>query len=67
MHGLSSALFLVHRRSGRGMMETIWHDKASLGASRGAEVSIRTDVVVATDGALRALEEFGLEFTSARF
>ncbi|MCU1492620.1 MAG: hypothetical protein JWO62_384 [Acidimicrobiaceae bacterium] len=67
MKGFSSALFLVHRPSGRAMIEMIWHDEASLAASRGAEASVRADVVAATDGVVRALEEFGLVFTSGRY
>lgn len=67
MKGFSSALFLVHRRSGRGMIETIWHEKESLAASRARAASVRADVVAATDGVVRALEEFDLIFTSGRY
>jgi hypothetical protein len=67
MDGLSSALFLVHRRTGGAIMETLWRDQASLQASRSAAASIHSGVVAATDGIVRALEEFELSFTSASY
>jgi hypothetical protein len=67
MEGFSSAAFLVHRPSGRALIETIWHDKGSLAATRGPAAAVRADVGAATDGVVRALEEFDLVFTTGRY
>jgi hypothetical protein len=58
--GFCSALLLVHRPSGRALTETIWQDEAALIASRSTAASIRVDTIAATDGEIRALEEFQL-------
>jgi hypothetical protein len=39
---------------------------SSLGASRGTAAAIRVETVAATDGVVRAVEEYGLVATSAR-
>jgi hypothetical protein len=64
--GFCQALALVHRRSGRGIVETVWRDAAALAASRSAAAAIRADAIAATDSVIRALEEFRLEYTSVR-
>jgi hypothetical protein len=56
--GFCRALLLVHRPSGRALTETIWEDEAALIASRSLAASIRVDTIAATDGEIRALEEF---------
>jgi quinol monooxygenase YgiN len=63
--GFCSALLLVHRRSGRAMVETVWRDGAAMAASRSAAAASRADATAATGGVIRALEEFRLEFSSA--
>jgi quinol monooxygenase YgiN len=63
--GFCSALLLVHRRSGRAMVETVWRDAAAMAASRSAAAAARADAIAATGGVVRALEEFRLEFNSA--
>jgi hypothetical protein len=65
--GFCSALLLVHRRSGRGIVETTWRDGAAMAASRSAAAAARADAIAATGGVIRALEEFRLEFNSAPF
>jgi quinol monooxygenase YgiN len=65
--GFCSALLLVHRRSGRAMVETVWRDGAAMAASRSAAAAARADAIAATGGVIRALEEFRLEFNSAPF
>jgi hypothetical protein len=63
--GFCSAILLVHRRTGRALVETIWRDPDALAASRGAAAQIRADGVAAADAEIRALEEFHLAFSSA--
>jgi quinol monooxygenase YgiN len=63
--GFCSALLLVHRRSGRAMVETVWRDAEAMAASRSTAAAARADAIAATGGVVRALEEFRLEFNSA--
>jgi hypothetical protein len=63
--GFCSAMLLVHRRSGRAMVETTWRDGAAMAASRSNAAAARADTIAATGGVIRALEEFRLEFNSA--
>lgn len=62
--GFCSATALVHRRTGRAVLETVWCDAGALSASRSAAAAIRADAVAATDAEIRALEEYGLEFST---
>jgi hypothetical protein len=64
--GFCSALLLIDERTGQTISETVWRDEHALAASRSAAAAIRVDTVAATDGAVRAVEEYGLVATSAR-
>jgi hypothetical protein len=57
-------VLLVHRRTGRGLTETIWRDVDALAASRSRAAAIRADTVAATDAEIRSLEEYRLEFST---
>jgi hypothetical protein len=59
--GFCSGLLLVHRTSGRAIWEEIWREEAALISSRSPAASIRRDAMLATDGEIRALEEFQVE------
>jgi heme-degrading monooxygenase HmoA len=62
--GFCSQVLLVHRRTGRGLTETVWRDKQALAAGRSAAAAIRADTVAATDAEIRALEEYHLQFST---
>jgi quinol monooxygenase YgiN len=64
--GFCSALLLIDEQTGQTISETVWRDKQALGASRSTAAAIRVDTVAATDGVVRAVEEYGLVATSAR-
>jgi hypothetical protein len=63
--GFCSALFLVHRGTGRAMTEAIWRDADALAASRSADATARADAAAATEAAVRSLQEYRLEQTTA--
>jgi hypothetical protein len=60
-NGFCSGLLLVHRTSGRAIWEEIWREETALISSRSPSASIRRDAMLATDGEIRALEEFQVE------
>jgi hypothetical protein len=64
--GFCSALLLVDERTGHSISETVWRNPEALVASRGVAAAVRADTVAATDGVVRAVEEYGLVSTSAR-
>ncbi len=64
--GFCSALLLVNRGSGHSICETIWQDSQALAASRSAAAAIRVQLVEETSALIRAVEEYGLVFSSAR-
>jgi hypothetical protein len=64
--GFCSALLFVDWNSGHSIMETLWRDPEALAASRGAAAAVRVDTVSATNGVIRAVEEYRLVFSSAR-
>ena len=59
-------LFFIDRRSGRSVIETIWQGPEALAGSRSAAAAVRADSVLATNGVIRAVEEYQLVFSSAR-
>jgi hypothetical protein len=64
--GFCSALLFVDRNSGHSVTETLWRDPEALAASRSAAAAVRVDTVAATNGVIRAVEEYRLVFSSAR-
>lgn len=64
--GFCRTLYLVDRNSGRSVSETVWHDARALAGSRSAAAAIRAEVVSATGGVIRAVEEYSLVIDTAR-
>lgn len=64
--GFCSAVFSIDRTTGHSVTETGWQDLGALSASRRAAAAVRVETVLATDGAIRAVEEYQLVFSSAR-
>jgi hypothetical protein len=64
--GFCSALLFIDRNSGHSVTETFWRDPEALAASRSAGAAVRVDTVTATNGVIRAVEEYRLVFSSAR-
>lgn len=64
--GFCRTLYLVDRNSGRSVSETVWHDASALAGSRSAAAAIRAEVVSATGGVIRAVEEYSLVIDTAR-
>jgi hypothetical protein len=64
--GFCGALLLVDRSTGHSISETIWRSTETLAASRSTAAAVRVDTVASTDGVIRAVEEYGLVFSSAR-
>ena len=66
MPGLASTHLLTDRTSGRCAVVTAWQDTAALAASRAATARLRADTAAAMHLQVRAVEEYGLVFTSVR-
>jgi hypothetical protein len=64
--GFCGALLLTDRSTGHAISETIWLNQHALAASRSAAAAIRVDTVRSTGCVIRAVEEYGLVFSSAR-
>jgi hypothetical protein len=64
--GFCSALFFIDRTAGHSIFETSWRDPQALAGSRSTAASVRVDTVLATNGVIRALEEYQMMFSSAR-
>jgi hypothetical protein len=64
--GYCAALLLVHQSSGHSISETIWQTPEALAASRSSAAEVRVDMAASTGGVIRAVEEYGLIFSSAR-
>jgi hypothetical protein len=64
--GFCSALFFVDRTAGHSIFETSWRDPEALAGSRSTAAAVRVDTVLATNGVIRALEEYQMMFSSAR-
>src|ERR1700730_7327108 len=64
--GFCGALLLIDRNTGHSVSETIWLDDKALAASRSAAAAIRVETVSSTGCVIRAVEEYGLVFSSAR-
>ena len=66
IEGFCSALFFIDRTAGHSIIETSWRDRQALAGSRSAAATIRVDTVLATNGVIRAVEEYQMVFSSAR-
>lgn len=66
MRGLCSVQLMVDRATGRGIAVTAWEDMDALAASRSDAARIRANQVAMTQGQVRAVEEYTLEFSSVR-
>lgn len=64
--GFCGALLLVDRSTGHSISEAIWRSTETLAGSRSTAAAVRVDTVASTDGVIRAVEEYGLVFSSAR-
>jgi hypothetical protein len=64
--GFCGALLLVDRGTGHSISETIWQNPQALAASRSVAAAVRVDTVASTGCVIRAVEEYGLIFSSAR-
>jgi hypothetical protein len=63
--GFCGALLLVDRTRGHLISETIWRSHEVLAASRSVAAAVRVDAVDSTGCVIRAVEEYGLVFSSA--
>jgi hypothetical protein len=66
LEGFRAALLLVDRESGHSISEVIWRDDQAMAASRSTAAAVRANTCAATGGIVRAVEEYGLVFTSLR-
>jgi hypothetical protein len=66
IEGFCGALFFIDRTAGHSIIETLWRDPQALAGSRSAAAAIRVDTVLATNGVIRAVEEYQMVFSSAR-
>jgi hypothetical protein len=64
--GFGSSLLLLDRNTGLSISETIWRDSEALAASRSLAAAVRVDMVASSGYVIRAVEEYGLVFSSAR-
>lgn len=64
--GFCSALLLADQTTGHSISETIWRDRDALAASRSVAAAVRADTAASGGWAIRAVEEYGLVFSSAR-
>ena len=64
--GFVGSLLLAGQGTGRLIGEAIWRNPQALAASRSAETAARVDLVESTGCVIRAVDEYGLVFSSAR-
>jgi hypothetical protein len=64
--GFCGSLLLAGRGTGRLIGETVWRNAQALAASRSAEAAARVDMAASTGCVIRAVDEYGLVFSSAR-
>jgi hypothetical protein len=64
--GFCAALLFADQNTGRLISETLWQSPQALAASRSAGAAARAQTVASTGCAVRAVEEYGLVFNSAR-
>ena len=64
--GFCGSLLLTGRGTGHLISESIWRNPQALAASRSAAAAVRVDMVASTGCVIRAVDEYGLVFSSAR-
>jgi len=64
--GFCAALLFVDQNKGRMISETLWRTPQALAASRSAAAAVLAETAASTGCAVRAVEEYGLVFNSAR-
>jgi hypothetical protein len=64
--GFRGALLLVDRDTGHLISEARWRNPQALAASRSVAAAVWVDTVASTGCVIRAVEEYGLIFSSAR-
>ncbi|HEX4661975.1 MAG TPA: hypothetical protein VH307_31650 [Streptosporangiaceae bacterium] len=64
--GFRGALLLADRDTGHLISETIWRNPQALAASRSVAAAVWVDTVASTGCVIRAVEEYGVIFSSAR-
>lgn len=66
IEGFCSTLLFVDPARGHSISESIWRNSEALAGSRSIAAAMRVDTVAATDGVVRAVEEYDLVSSSAR-
>ncbi len=64
--GFLGALLFVDPSTGHSISQTIWRNHQTLAASRSAAAAVGVDMAESTGCVLRAVDEYGLMFSSAR-
>ena len=64
--GFVGSLLLVGQDTGHLIGEAIWRNPQALAASRSAAAATRVEMAESTGGVIRAVDEYGLVFSSAR-
>jgi hypothetical protein len=64
--GFCSASLLVDEDTGHSIGETTWSSPEALAASRSVAAAVRMDMAASSGCVIRAVEEYGLVFSSAR-
>jgi len=64
--GFGGALLLADPATGHAISETMWPDPQRLAASRGVAAAARAEMAESAGWVIRAVEEYGLVFSSAR-
>jgi hypothetical protein len=64
--GFIGSLLLAGQGTGQLISEAIWRDPQALAGSRSAAAAARVDMVESTGCVIRAVDEYGLVFSSAR-
>jgi hypothetical protein len=64
--GFVGSLLLAGQGTGRLISEAVWRNPQALAASRSAAAAVRVEMVESTGCVIRAVDEYGLVFSSAR-
>jgi hypothetical protein len=64
--GFCAALLFADHNQGAMISETLWRTPQALAASRSAAAAVRAETVASTGCTVRAVEEYGLVFNTAR-
>jgi len=64
--GFRAALLFADHNQGAMISETLWRTPQALSASRSAAAAVRAETVASTGCTVRAVEEYGLVFNTAR-